>query len=384
MQIRKALLIAVSALLLFSCKKASDNVILIGVNAELTGNIPVVGESCQNAAKLAADEINRSGGLDVGGKKMQIQVIVEDNEDKPESAAAVAQKLASTSAVAMIGPNPSRNAIPASQVAESAKLPMITPWSTNPKTTLDPKSNQPKKFIFRAGFLDDAQGLVAARFAIDELKSKKPAVLFDVAGEYNKGLAEIYKKTMEANGVKIVAFETYSTNDKDFSAQLTKIKSSGADSLFLPNYYNEVPLQVEQARRIGYKGDIFGADGWGSPELLTLCKNNCEGLYYSTHYSEDMTTEKAKAFIAAYEAMYKKKPDDVAALTYDAMQLIIQSIKQTGKADRLSLREALATLSKYEGVTGTMKFHGTGDPVKSIVMIRIKDGKQTYFKSVNP
>src|SRR3990172_791812 len=369
---------------LAACQPAAPSTIKIGLNTELTGGIPVVGESCNNATELAVKEINDAGGLEVAGQKYKIELIIEDNEDKAESAAAAAQKLATAGVLAMIGPNASRNAIPAAEVAESSKMPMISPWSTNPKTTVDAQTGQPKQYVFRAAFIDDFQGRVAARFALDQLKTAKPAVLYDVASEYNKGIAEFYKKTMEESGISVVSFETYTTGDKDFSSQLTKIKESGADSLFLPNYYSEVPLQVQQAHKLGFAGTVVGSDSWGNLELITLCGADCEGLYFTTHYAADIATPKAQAFIKAYEAAYGKTPDDVAALTYDSFGLLFQAIRAAGKIDRQAARDALAAITAYEGVTGNMQFKGTGDPIKSAVILQIKGGKFTYFSTANP
>nr|MBC7245214.1 ABC transporter substrate-binding protein [Chloroflexota bacterium] len=378
---RKVLTMLLVLVLLVSftaCKPAAPAEIKIGVNAELTGGIPVVGASCKNAAEMAVKEVNDAGGLEVGGKKYKIVLQVEDNEDKAESAAAVAQKLNTAGVLVHIGANASRNAIPASTVCEDAKLPMISPWSTNPKTTAG------KKYVFRACFIDDFQGVVAAKFAINDLKANTAAVLYDVASEYNKGIAEIFKKTFEEAGKKVVAFETYTTGDKDFSAQLTKIKASGADVLFLPNYYSEVPLQVQQAHKLGYTGTIFGSDSWGNLELIDLCGADCEGLFFTTHYAPDIATPKAQKFIQNYEKTYGKTPDDVAALTYDAFGLAFQAIQTAGKIDRQAVRDALASITRYEGVTGTMQFKGTGDPIKSAVIIQIKGGKFTYYTSAAP
>jgi branched-chain amino acid transport system substrate-binding protein len=312
-------------------------------------------------------------------------LVVEDNEDKAESAAAAAQKLATAGALAMIGPNASRNAIPAAEVAESSKMPMVSPWSTNTKTTLDAQTNEPKRYVFRACFIDDFQGVVAAKFAVNELKTQKPAVLYDVASEYNKGIAEVYKKTLEEQGIQVVSFETYTTGDKDFSSQLTKMQQTGADSLFLPNYYNEVPLQVQQAHKLGFTGAVLGSDSWGNSELLTLCGADCEGLFFTTHYAADIATEKAQNFIKAYQTAYSNKtPDDVAALTYDAFGMLFQSLQTAGKIDREAVREAMSSITMYEGVTGNMQFKGTGDPIKSAVVIQIKDGAFTYYQTANP
>jgi len=377
-------LLIVMGLLVTACRPAAPATIKIGLNAELTGGVPVVGASCKNGAELAVEEVNNAGGLEVGGKKYKIELLIEDNEDKAESAAAAAQKLNAAGVLLMIGPNASRNAIPASTVAEANKMPMISPWSTNPKTTIDPDTGQPKKYVMRACFIDDFQGVVAAKFAMTELGSKKPAVLYAVDSEYNKGIAEIFKRTMEENGILVVAFETYTTGDKDFSAQLTKIKEAGADSLFLPNYYTEVPLQVQQAHKLGFTGVIFGSDSWGAAELIDLCGPACEGYFFTTHYATDIATPKAQAFIKAYEAKYGKTPDDVAALTYDSFGLAFQAIQAAGKIDREAVNQALHSITRYEGVTGVMAFKGTGDPVKSAVVLQIKGGKFVYYTTAEP
>ncbi|MEW6228358.1 MAG: ABC transporter substrate-binding protein [Bacillota bacterium] len=366
-----------TGLLCWTCGAA--NVIVIGVNAELTGSIPVVGRSCKNAAEMAVDEVNKAGGLEVGGTKYQVRIIVEDNEDKPESTVAVAQKLIfQNQALALVGANASRNAIPAAQIAESAKVPMISPWSTNVKTT------QGKQYVFRACFIDDFQGVVCAKFAKDNLKATKAAVLYDIASEYNKGIAEVFKRSFEKYGGKVVAFEIYTTGDQDFSSQLTRIKQANPEVLFLPNYYSEVPLQVQQARRLGYTGKILGSDSWGFPDIIKLGGAQMEGLFFSTHYAPDIATPMAQKFIKAYEERFKEKPDDVAALTYDSFGMLFQAIKAAGKLDRAAVRDALSKITLYEGVTGNMRFEDTGDPIKSAVFIQIKGGKFTYFDSVAP
>ena len=366
-------------LALGGCAPKETNDIRIGVNAEITGSKPTVGDSCKNAAQLLEAQVNADGGLKLGEKKWPIKLFIEDNEDKPESAAAVSKKLISQNNVlAILGPNASGNAIPAARICEDAKVIMISPWSTNPKTT------EKMKYVFRACFVDDFQGQVMAKFARDNLKADTASVLYDVASEYNKGIAEIFKKDFEALAGKVVAFESYTKDDKDFSSQLTKIKAAKPDVLFLPNYYNEVPLQVQQARRLGLTCAIIGSDSWGSDELLKLGGKDLEGCYFSTHYAPDIATPKAQKFIKEYESKYGKKPDDVAALTYDSGQLLLTAIAKAGTLDRQKVRDALATITEFEGVTGRMQFKGTGDPIKSAVILQIKDGKFTYHDSVAP
>lgn len=380
-------LLVLSSILLSACGGgASANTIKVGVVAELTGDIPAVGASCKNAAEMAVKEVNDAGGLEVGGKKYTIQLTIEDNAGKADQSASAAQKLITQQGVvAIIGPNASRYAIPAAEVAESSKVPLITPWSTNPKTTLDAKTGQPKKYVFRACFIDPFQGRVVAKFALEQLKTTKAAVLYDVASDYNKGIAEFFKQTYEENGGTVVAFETYTTGDKDFSAQLTKIKDAGPEVIFLPNYYSEVPLQIQQAHRLGIEVPFLGSDSWGSAELIKLCGTECEGYYFSTHYAPDAATPVATKFIDGYKATYGQTPDDVAALTYDAFGLLWTALKNAGKTDSESIRNALATIPNYDGVTGSMKFEeGSGDPIKSAVILQIKNGAFVWFANANP
>ncbi len=361
----------------FSCDKSDS--IKIGLNAELTGSVPVVGKSCVNAAAMAVAEVNARGGIALADKTVPIKLLVEDNEDKAESAAAVAQKFVSGGVLAMIGPNASRNAVPSAVVAESNRLLMISPWATNPKLTMD------KKYIFRACFTDDFQGNVVAAFIYKKLGLRRAAVLFDVTSEYNKGIATVFKESFVKTGGTVAAFESYSTGDKDFTAQLSKITAAGADVLFLPNYYNEVPLQIQQARQTGFTGSIVGSDSWGSEEILKLGKDMLNGLYFTTHYSADMATDKARKFIADYQARYGSRPDDVAALTYDSFGLLFESIQKAQSRDPEKVRAQLSSLSKFLGVTGAMEFRsGSGSPVKSAVVIQIKNNAFTYFDSINP
>lgn len=383
---RVSCLLVVFALVLMLVGNAFAKTIKVGVIAELTGDMPAVGASCRNAAEMAVKEVNDGGGIDVAGKKYTLELVVEDNGGKADQSAAAAQKLITQDeVVAIIGPNASRYAIPASEIAEGSETVLITPWSTSPETTLDAITKKPKKYVFRACFIDPFQGRVIARFAYENLKAKKAAVLYDVASDYNKGIAEVFKENYERLGGKVAAFETYTTNDKDFSAQLTKIKNAAPDVIFLPNYYSEVPLQVQQAHRLGIKVPFIGSDSWGSNELLNLGGAELEGFYFSTHYAADNASPVAVMFIEGYTKKYGSAPDDVAALTYDAFGLFLTALKSAKSPDSKAVRDALAVLPEYKGVTGDMKFlQGSGDPIKSAVILQIKGGKFVYHSNANP
>jgi branched-chain amino acid transport system substrate-binding protein len=362
--------------------------IKIGFNIPLTGDIPKVGEGSKYAAEILLAEVNAAGGIKVGDKTYKLQFIYEDNESKAESATAAALKLITQDQVlAVIGPQASKQAIPAGEVCNSYKTPMISPWSTNPQTTKD------RPYVFRACFLDPFQGPVAAKFATEEFQAKKAAVLYDIASDYPKGLAEYFKEAFEKihGAGSVVAFETFTTKDRDFSAQLTNIIKSGADVLFTPQYYDEVPLIVKQAHQLGWKKPIMGSDSWGSAELMKLCGDDCKGLFFTTHYAAAGAKGATKEFIDKYNAKYGYVPDDVAALTWDAIRLLLQAIQNTGgltgnlEKDRENVKNALAQIKDFDGITGKMTFTPEGDPIKCAVVVKISDkGEFEFYKSVCP
>jgi branched-chain amino acid transport system substrate-binding protein len=350
------------------------NTLRIGAIVEMTGDMPAVGASSRNAAELAVSELNAAGGITVAGKVYKIALVVEDNAAKPDQSAAAANKLITQDDVlAIVGPNASLGAIPAAEVAESSKTLLITPWSTNPKTTLDTTSGKPKRYVFRACFTDPFEGRVLARFVKEKLGAKTAAVLYDVASEAPKSQSELFRQTFGELGGTTVAFETYTTGDRDFSAQLTKIKSANPDVVFLPAYYNDVGLIAQQARRQGITQPLVGSDAWSSPELIKLAGGAVEGAYFANHYAADIATPAAKKFIAAYQQKYGNTPDDVAALTYDAMGLLFEALRKASAPEREALRDAMGTVSGYNGVTGDIRFTpGSGDPVKSAVIMQVK------------
>ena len=371
----------------YAVAKGPDS-IRIGVNAPLTGDIPKVGEGTKFAAQMWLEDVTAAGGIEVGGKKYKVELIIEDNESKAESAVKANTKLITEEDVlAIVGPQSSKQAIPAGGKANELGTPMVSPWSTNPDTTKD------RPFVFRGCFLDPFQGPVVAKFIKNELGFKKAAVLYDVASDYPKGLAEFFKSAWEElNGPdSVVAYESFTTKDTDFSSQLTKINSSGAEFLFTPQYYNEVALIVQQAHQLGWDKPIVGSDSWGSAETVKLCGKDCYGLFFSTHYAAAGAKGATKAFIDRYEKEHGYVPDDVAALTWDAMRIVQTAIEGAGELtgdiemDRKAVRDALATIKDFDGITGKMTFTEDGDPIKCAVIVRISDtGEFEFYKSVCP
>jgi branched-chain amino acid transport system substrate-binding protein len=392
MTMKKSWILIVSLLvvgLVFSpsawCKSKT---IKIGINAPMTGDIPKVGEGTKFAAQMWLEDINKAGGLKVGDKTYKVELVIEDNESKAESAVKAATKMiVEDEVLAIVGPQASKQAVPAGAVCNSYKTPMISPWSTNPDTTKD------RPFVFRGCFLDPFQGPVLANFITQEFHFSKAAVLYDVASDYPKGLAEFFKEAWEKlhGAGSVVAYESFTTKDTDFSSQLTKIIRSGAEVLFTPQYYNEVALIVQQAHELGWNKPIVGSDSWGSAETVALCGKDCYGLFFSTHYAAAGATGATKAFIDRYNKTYGYVPDDVGALTWDSMGIVQTAIENCGtitgkiEKDRQCVRDALAKIKAFDGITGQMTFTEEGDPLKCAVIVRISDkGEFEFYRSVCP
>lgn len=371
-----------------ACGPEAPKTIKIGINAPLTGETSKVGEGTKFAAQMWLADINAASGLEIGGKKYQIELVIEDNESKVDSAVKANTKMITEDEVLVIvGPQYSRRAIPSGEVANNYKTPMISPWSTNPKTTKE------RPYVFRGCFLDPFQGPVVANFIKEEFGFKRAAVLYDVDKDYSKGIAEFFKKAWEdLYGLdSVVAFESFNTKDADFRSQLTKILNSGAEVLFTPQYYNEVALIVQQAHQLGWDKPIVGSDRWGSVETVNLCGKDCYGLFFSTHYAAVGAKGATKAFIDLYKQKHGYVPDDVGALTWDSMRIVQEAIQSCGKItgdlkqDRQCVRDAMARIKEFEGITGKMTFTEEGDPVKCAVIVKISDqGEFEFYKSVCP
>ncbi len=384
----KKILVVALAMVLTMASMAWADTIKIGFNLPLTGDIPDVGQSARNAAEMLKEEINGAGGVEVGGKKVMVEFVYEDNESKAESAVRAATKLITEDGIlAMVGPQSSKQAVPAGGTANELKTVMVSPWSTNPNTTLD------RPFVFRGCFLDPFQGPVLAKFATEQLKAKKAAVLYDKASDYPKGLAEFFKMAFEEihGEGSVVAYESFNTDDVDFSAQLTNILGADADVLFTPQYYNEIPLIVKQAKELGWDKPIIGSDSWGGGDLMGLCGDDCKGYYFSTHYAAAGAKGDTKKFIDDYTAKYGKTPDDVAALTWDTTNLVLMAVQKAGvtganlDADREAVQKGMASITEFPGITGTMDFSKGNDPAKCAVVVQIDDqGQYSFFQSVCP
>jgi branched-chain amino acid transport system substrate-binding protein len=379
----KTMLILLALTLVMTGCSKKEQVIRIGFNIPLTGNSPKLGESAKNAGELVKKQINDAGGLDVKGTKYMVDFIYADNELKAESAVQAAMRLIEQNRVlAIVGPVGSGRAIPAGQFCNDNKVPMISPWATNPAVTKD------RPYIFRACILDPVQAPAGVRFARQQFPDiTKAAVLYNVEDDYSNGIAMLFRSNWEAmhGPGSIVAFESCGENDKDFSVQLTKIVNSDAQLLYLPIYYNLVALVVPQARNLGW-GDrpVLGSDSWGSSDIVTLSNNAVRGYYFTDHFAAEGATGITKEFIDQSRAAFRETPDSVAALTYDSAKIVLQAIQNAGltwnlQNDREAVKNAIIALRDYPGVTGTMTFNADGDPDKTAVVVRIGDSGEFIF-----
>lgn len=356
--------------------KGNSDEIVIGAVLPITGDIPTFGKSTKEGIELAVDQYNAAGGIN--GKK--IKLIVQDDENKPESGVAALQKLINNYGVlGVIGSVSSKVTIPMAPVATQNKVPMVTGSSTSVKVT----SEKGNEFAFRACFIDPFQGTVLAKFASETLKAKTAAVLYDVGNDYTVGLAESFKSSFEKADGKITVYDSYNNGDQDFSALLTKIKKNEPDVIVLTDYYQNAGLIAKQARQLGIKSIFLGGDGWDSPDLVTIGGEAINGGYFSNHYSPDDNDPEVKKFISDYKAKYNQVPDALAALGYDATKMLLEAIKNSGSTDGTAIAEALKK-TDITSVTGHIKLDANRNPVKSAVMIKIENGKQTFSTKVNP
>jgi branched-chain amino acid transport system substrate-binding protein len=363
-------------LIALGCKQQHPaNEIVIGVYGSLTGTTATFGQSNKNGVQMAADEINARGGL--LGKK--IRLVFEDDQGKPEEAQTVVSRLINRDRVnAVIGENASSRSLAAAPLCQSAKIPMVSPSSTNPKVT------EVGNYIFRVCFIDPFQGEVMAKFAANSLKLKHVAILRDIKNDYSVGLAEVFTQRFQNLGGDIVANESYSEGDSDFSAQLTAIKDKNPEAIFLPGYYTEVGLIARQARKLGISVPLLGGDGWESPKLREIGGDALNDCYYSNHYSMDDPSPAVQNFLQAYEKKYRIKPDAVAALAYDATGILAAAISQSKSTDPQKIRDALAATRDYPGVTGKITIDEKRNAVKPAVVLRVKNGKLEFVESIEP
>lgn len=353
-----------------------EKVIKIGFIGPLTGDVQTFGESTKNGFLLALEK----AGFKAGDYKLEY--VVADDRNDPNEAVNVATKFITQDKVkAIVGSVTSKCTIPISDVANSNKIVMISPSATNDKVTV--VDGKRKDYDFRICFIDPFQGTVGAKFALDNLKSKKAAVLYDQGNDYTVGLSNYFKDNFVKGGGEIVAFEAYGKDDKDFTAVLTNIAQKNPDLLYLPDYYQKVGLIAKQAQEKGITAKLLGGDGWDSKDLdfATL-----DGGYFTQGYSGDDPSPEIKTWIDQYKAKYNSTPDAFATLAYDATNVLLNAIKTANSDDPAKIREALQNTKDFPVVTGKTNFDQNGNPInKPAVILQVqKDKTYKYIATVKP
>ena len=366
-------LLALSSLVLAAAPAGEP--VKLGFFMSITGRDASFGEAALRGARLAVDDLNAAGGI-LG---RPVELVVEDNRSLPGESATAAKKLITRSkVVALIGECASSRTLEAAPVAQAAGLPLVTPASTNPKVTAVGDC------IFRVCFADPFQGAVLATYAWKNLGLRRAALLIDSTAPYSVGLAEVFAKTFTALGGEIVASQKYSGGDKDFRAQLTAIRATRADALFLPGYYVEAGLAAQQSRELGLRATLLGGDGFEAPQLIEIGGPALEGTVYSTHYSAESPDPASRRFVAAYQARHGSVPVGLAALTYDSVQLVADAARRAGTTERAALKKALAATRNFPGITGRTTLNDQRDALKDAAIITVRNGRCVFTESVHP
>jgi branched-chain amino acid transport system substrate-binding protein len=353
----------------------SSGDIPVGVYGALTGSEAAFGSSTVNGVRIAAEEINASGGI-LGRK---IRLYVEDDQGRAEEAASVVTKLVtSNGVVALIGENSSNQSLAAAPIAQSSGVPMISPSSTNPAVT------EKGDYIFRVCFTDPYQGKALAAFVRNNLKLDTAAILVDKKNDYSVGLAGVFRKELEALGGKIVAEVSYTGGDTEFRPQLTTIKAAAPAVLFIPGFYTEVGQIAIQARDLGLNVPLVGGDGWDSPAVIKIGGKAIEGSYFSDHYFVGDDRPVVTKFVAEYTKRHGDKPEATAALGYDALYLFANAAKRAGSVDKKAVRDQIAATKDYQGVSGTISMGPDRNPIKPVAMIKIENGQMNFAGWVKP
>ena len=349
--------------------------IVVGEYASLTGTKADFGITTTNGVELAADQINAAGGL--LGRKIALNK-QDDTGDASQVGTVVTRFVTGDRVDCVIGEVASKLSKRAAPICQKAKTPMITPSSTNPEVT------RIGDYIFRACFTDPFQGGVLARFARATLHAKRAAVLRDVSNDYSVGLADVFVQEFKRQGGIITVDKSCSEGDDNFRPQLTAIAATKPDVILAPVYYREVALIARQAKEAGVKAPLLGGDGWDSPNVLELAGGALDGCYMSNHYSEAQGGRIIQKFVADYQAKFHAKPNALAALGYDAMNMYAEAVKRAGGTDKAKVRDELAATKGFRGVTGTITMDAERNAVKDAVILQARGDKFVYVATVKP
>ncbi|MGB8930677.1 MAG: ABC transporter substrate-binding protein [Anaeromyxobacteraceae bacterium] len=358
---------------------AVGDVIVLGHVGSLTGAEATFGDSSEKGLRLAIDDANAKGG--VKGKRIELKTY--DDQGKPEEAAVASTRLVvNDRASILIGEVASRRSLAMAPIADEHKVPMISHASTNPKVTKDGERVRP--YVFRVCFIDPFQGTVMAKFARENLKLSRVAVLRDVGNDYSVGLADYFLTKFKELGGSIVDDQSYKAGDQDFKAQLTAMKGKKPDGIYVPGYYTDVALIARQARELGLRQPLMGGDGWDSAKLFEIGGRALDGCYYSNHYSPDDPSPRIQAFVGRFKAKYGAVPDTMAALAFDAGLVAVDAMTRATDLGGPAIRDAIEGTKGFPGVTGVITIDADHNAAKAAVVLAIQGGAAKWVATVQP
>lgn len=362
----------------------------LGQLVSFTGDLANYGLRCKRGAQMRIDEINQSGGV---AGKFRLKYVPYDDESKVEIAAAVAQKLAGDRIQMFLSTTASTFDIAINPIIKRNRVLMLVWGNTNPKITLE------NPYAFRDVYTALTQGYVDAWFMAEKLGQKKIATLTDISNVGNSSttdrVVEVFTKKY---GGAIVAKESFQEGDKDFRAQLTRMKSTGAECLYIAGFSAEATLVAKQCLDVGYKPKyLMGNDSWDDPNMIKLAGKELQQdfqSYFTTALAADDPDPIFQSWANKFKAKYPgETPSTVEAQGYDAVQIGAWALAKAGKYDGEAMRQALETLVKRppeEGIKGLimnpkgLTFTSTHDPIMAITVVQIKNDQFSYIAKINP
>lgn len=341
----------------------------IGVVTILSGGSAAYGQSQKEALELAKEEINAQG-------KVKIELLYEDTRgDKTEAMNAGNKLINKDNVVGIIGPTLSGEMFALGPIANQSGVPIMGTSTTAEGVT------DIGDFVFRNALPESSAVPQAVNKAIEKYNLKKVAVMYASNDDWAVSGYKTMEKTLKEKGIEIVATETFATKDTDFSAQLTKIQSLKPDAVMVSGLYQEAALVLKKAREIGIDLPFVGTNGFNSPELIKIAGKAADGAIVASPWYPTKENDKIKKFVADYKAKYNRIPDQFAAQSYDALYIYAAALEKAGTTtDRQKLRDSLATIKDFEGVTGNFAFDDNRNPLMNATVLIIKDGQFTELK----
>lgn len=367
-----AMTIAINICFLFPSMLAAEETAKVAAIFAKTGKAALDNKKTLHGVRFAVEELNQQGGL-LG---RQIELLEFDNQSTALGSKMAAQKAVKTNVVTVFGSGWSSHSLAMAPILQAAKIPMISPYSTNPQVTLS------GEYIFRICYIDPFQGRVMASFAFQDLNAKTAIVLINANSKYSEGLAEYFVHNYNKLGGQILSVENYLDKTVDFTSCLKKIAAFQPEVIFLPGHPKDSGFLIKQVREHGIPTTFIGGDGW-SDSMYKIVGNVIEGNYYSNHWHQNGYGEKNQQFVEKYKKDHKEF-DTGNALSYDCVFLFADAVRRAKSLDRIQIRDAIAATENFEGVTGNISFDKNGDPIKPAVILKFDKGTSVYVKTIEP